>query len=60
MSNQKFRVGSRIEINHGYDGDIRSNFTITKLSDDLIYLDWDSPWFPIKDEPRRNIKVVSY
>ncbi len=55
----KYRVGQVIEFWGGYDNDIRYSTKIIGFDrDGEIYLFWDAYWFPIKDEPRRDIKVV--
>jgi len=54
----KFEVGMTVEFNHGLNRDMRSHFKIIKIDKDGIYLDWDCFWFPIQDEPSRNIKII--
>lgn len=50
------KKGDVIEFWGGYNGDIRYRAQITGFDKDgEIYLDWDSFWFPIKDDKKRNI-----
>ena len=55
----RVKPGMLIEITHGYNNDIRSTFKVTEIKEDDIYLDWDCHWFPIKDDKRRNIKIIN-
>ena len=55
----EIKVGSIIEFWHGYNSDIRGQFKVTKIEGEDIYLDWVCHWFPIRNEKRREIKVIN-
>lgn len=59
MTKEELKVGQTIAINFGYNNDIRGEFKITAIEGDDIYLDWDCYWFPIKNDERRNVEIVS-
>ncbi len=55
----KHKKGDIIEFWAGYNDDIRYRAEIIGFDKDGdIYLDWDAYWSPIRDEKRRNIKII--
>jgi hypothetical protein len=54
-----YKKGDVIEFWGGYNDDIRFRAKITGFNKDGdIYLEWDSYWFPIRDEKKRGIKII--
>ena len=54
---KELKKGDIIEFWGGYNGDIRYRAEIIGFDKDGdIYLDWDSYWFPIRDDNKRKIK----
>lgn len=55
----KFKVGDVISFWGGFNDDIRYTSTILCFdTDGDIYVLWDCYWFPIKDEKKRDIKLL--
>ena len=53
-------IGDYIEFNGGYNNDIRYTAEILGFDkDNDIYILWESYWYPIKNDNKRNIKVVN-
>ena len=54
------KIGDIIEFNGGYNNDIRYTTEILGFdSDNDIYLLWESYWYPIKNDNKRNIIKVN-
>ena len=54
----RYKTGQIIEFNGGYYGNLRFQTNIIGFDEDGgIYVNWTSYWFPIKDEPDRNIEA---
>lgn len=55
----KFKIGQIISFYGGYNADILYKTKIKGFDkDENIYVLWDCYWFPIKDEPKRKIKIL--
>lgn len=55
----KYEVGQIISFIGGYDSDINYITTIIGFDDEYIFVYWDCYWFPIRDEEKRNIKILT-
>lgn len=54
-----FEIGQKIQFNGGLNNDIRYTTKIIGFGiDEEIYVNWDCYWFPIKNTPKRNIKIL--
>lgn len=58
-SHPKFKKGDVIDFWGGYNNDIRYRSYITGFDGDDIFIFWDCYWYPIKDESKRDIQLVT-
>lgn len=58
-THKKFKIGDIIEFYSGYYNHILYRSEIIGFDKQGgIYVLWDCYWFPIKDEPKRKIKII--
>jgi hypothetical protein len=55
----RFKAGDVIEFWSGYNDDIRYKSEVIAIENGDIFVLWDCYWSPIRDEPRRDIVLVS-
>lgn len=56
----KYKIGQEITFMAGYHGNIKYKSRITGFdADGDIYVLWDCYWSPIRDEPKREIQILT-
>jgi hypothetical protein len=59
MKHPDYKVGQLISFMGGYNNDINYITKIIGFTGNQIYVYWDCYWFPITNEPSREIEILT-